>query len=209
MEKVRATQATVGKISPQQSGDLPPSQVIDIDPDEEFKVVRREKGHVVVELHIFEGHTKPAPGASTPAHRRINDRGIAIIKEREGLHLESYLCPADKWTIGYGSTDGIESGMTITKDEAEHLLIRDLKRFELGVSEAVNVPLNDNQFSALVSFAFNVGMGNFRESTLLRRLNNGEYDAVPVELALWIWAKGKKLKGLVRRRRMEGELFTA
>mgnify|MGYP006170814945 CR=1 FL=1 len=142
--------------------------------------------------------------------RRINDAGLALIKEFEGLKLTSYRCPAGVWTIGWGSTGPhVVPGMTITEEEAETLLRDDLRRFEEGVEMLVEVPLNDNQFSALVSFAFNLGLGALSESTLLRLLNEGDYGSVPAQLLRWNKVGGKVLAGLTRRRKAEGELWGA
>lgn len=141
--------------------------------------------------------------------RRINDAGLALIKEAEGKKLTAYICPAGKLTIGWGSTGPhVVPGMTITEQEAETLLRDDLRRFEEGVEKLVEVPLSDNQFSALVSFAFNLGVGALSKSTLLRKLNDGDYDAVPSELARWNKAAGRVLPGLVKRRAAEGELWS-
>lgn len=139
--------------------------------------------------------------------RRINDEGLALIKQWEGFRPQAYLCPAKVWTIGYGSTVGVTEGMKITKAKAEKLLLKDLERFEAAIERLVTVPLNDNQFAALVSWAFNVGEGAVAKSTLLRKLNAGDYDAVPVELARWNKAGGKVLAGLANRRAAEAGLW--
>ncbi len=140
--------------------------------------------------------------------RRINAEGLALIKRFEGLQRRAYICPAGVLTIGYGSTGAhVTKGMVITEAEAERLLIADLSRFERAVEKLVKVPLSDGQFAALVSFAFNVGEGALKGSTLLKKLNRGDYDAVPSELNKWVNAKGKKLPGLVNRRAAEGGLW--
>lgn len=139
--------------------------------------------------------------------RHVNDDGIALIKEFEGLHLTPYLCPGKVWTIGYGHTRTVRQGMRITKEQAEALLREDLRLFERGVTRLVTVKLNDNQFSALVCFAFNIGLGNFEFSTLLKLLNRGWYDQVPVQLLRWDHANGETLGGLRRRRLAEGQLW--
>lgn len=111
-------------------------------------------------------------------------------------------------TIGYGHTGAdVKPGMTVTEDRAEELLRRDVARFESAVDRLVKVDLNQNQFDALVSFCFNVGEGNFGSSTLLKKLNAGDYDAVPEELMKWTKSKGKKLQGLVNRRAAEAGLW--
>jgi lysozyme len=139
--------------------------------------------------------------------RKTNKAGIELIKHFEGLHTEAYLCPANVWTIGYGHTQGVRKGQVITEAEAEQFLIEDLSSAESSVERLIACALNENQFAALVSFTFNLGAGNLKTSTLRRKLNGGDYDAVPSELARWVKAGGKTLPGLVRRRAAEGELF--
>lgn len=138
--------------------------------------------------------------------------GINLIKEFEGVRLKAYKCPADVWTIGVGHTSAagppaVKAGMEITNAQAMKILAQDLVQFEDGVDSAVKVPLKQNQFDALVSFAFNVGLGALAKSTLLKKLNAGQYDAVPAELMKWTKAGGKELPGLVRRRRAEAALW--
>lgn len=141
--------------------------------------------------------------------RRINAAGLALIKQWEGCRLEAYKDVAGVWTIGYGSTGPhVIPGMKISRDEAERLLRTDLRRFEDGVARLVKVELNENQFSALVSFAFNVGLGAFQKSTLLRRLNAGDYDAVPAQLMRFSYAGGKRVAGLANRRAAEAGLWS-
>lgn len=148
-----------------------------------------------------------------------SDNAVELIKAFEGYHnarpdgtVSAYRCPAGKWTIGWGSTRGVRSGMNITRAEAERLLRRDMDECLAAVRRYIKVPLTVNQTDALVSFVFNLGEGNFRSSTLLRKLNAGDYDAVPTELAKWNKAtvNGRKvaLKGLTRRRAAEAALFT-
>jgi lysozyme len=142
--------------------------------------------------------------------RRISPEGLALIQQWEGCKLTAYRDVAGIWTIGYGSTGAhVRPGMTITQAEADNLLIADLARFERAVEKLVKVPLSDGQFAALVSFAFNVGEGKkgFERSTLLKKLNAGDYDAVPSELAKWVNAGGKKVQGLVNRRAAEAGLW--
>jgi len=143
----------------------------------------------------------------------MSEKGLALVKSFEGCYLEAYLCPAKVWTIGYGHTDNVEKGQTITKEEAERLLIKDLAWAEDVVERHVRkdilTTLSKTQFDALVSFVFNVGEGAFRGSTLLRELNRRNYDAVPAQLLRWNKAgKPKKtLKGLTRRRLAEAALW--
>lgn len=148
--------------------------------------------------------------------RRINATGLALIKEFEGLRLKAYLCPAKVWTIGYGSTGPhVRPGMVITEAEAEHLLRGDLDRFEAGVEKAVGgTPTTDNEFSAMVSLAFNIGLGSpkrgvsgFLTSSVLRRHLAGNKVLAAAAFLLWVKAGGKTLPGLVRRRGRERALY--
>lgn len=143
----------------------------------------------------------------------INQKGIDLIKHFEGFYEKSYLCPAKVWTIGYGTTkwysnDPVKSGQTVTKSEAENLLKHDLTQFEKGVISLVKAKINENQFSALVSFAYNVGLGALAKSTLLKMLNAGaEPEAVAPQFLRWNKAGGQVLAGLTRRREAEANLF--
>jgi lysozyme len=140
--------------------------------------------------------------------RRVNAEALALVKRWEGLRLTAYLCPAGVWTIGYGSTGPhVREGMTITEAQADALLVQDLARFEAAVSRLVTVPLTDGQFGALVSLAFNIGIGAFGKSTLLRKLNAGDYTGAQEQFHVWRRAGGKVLPGLVNRRAAEAALF--
>lgn len=141
---------------------------------------------------------------------QTNDAGIALIKRFEGLELTAYPDPAtggDPWTIGYGHTRNAKPGMRIDEEEADVLLRFDLADAEGAVDRLVTVPLNENQFSALVSFTFNLGAGNLESSTLLKRLNDGEYQAATLEFSKWIYGNGKPMAGLMKRREAERQLF--
>ena len=143
--------------------------------------------------------------------RHINAAGLALLKEFEGCKLTAYPDPAtggDPWTIGYGSTGPhVKRGVTITQAEAERLLLADLDRFEQAVTRYVTVPLTQNQFDALVSFTYNCGQGSLQTSTLLRKLNAGDYAGAQGQFARWNRAGGKEMAGLTRRRAAEAELF--
>lgn len=130
-----------------------------------------------------------------------------LIKSFEGLELEAYLCPADIWTIGYGHTGNVKEGDRITKAEAEALLDKDLRTFRNGVKRLVKVTLNENQFGALVSFAYNLGLGSLQNSTLLKMLNAGDYTGAADQFLRWNKSGGKVLTGLVRRREAERAVF--
>jgi lysozyme len=143
--------------------------------------------------------------------RTVNAAGLELIKHFEGLYLSAYRCPAGVWTIGYGHTglthkDGtVKAGRKITKEQAEELLKHDLRKFADRVQDGCNVPLSDDQFSALVSFDFNTG--GFLKSTLRTKLNAGDYKGAADQLLRWDKAGGKVLAGLVRRRKSERNLF--
>lgn len=143
--------------------------------------------------------------------RAVNQAGLDLIKDFEGLRLTAYPDPGTggaPYTVGYGHTGPDVTPRTkITKAKAEELLIADLSSACHVVEQAVKVPLSDNQFAALVSFTFNCGAANFRSSTLLRRLNEGDYGCVPMQLARWNRAAGKVLPGLTRRRNAEAVLW--
>ena len=152
---------------------------------------------------------------TTKVIMKTNIAGIDLIKKFEGLKLEAYPDPAtggDPWTIGYGHTSAaglpnVVPGLTITKKEAEDILIKDLSKFEKGVIRNLKVDVNENQFSSLVSFAFNVGIGSFSTSTLLKKLNDRDHTGAAHELDRWVYGAGKVMKGLVRRRKAEKALF--
>ena len=130
-----------------------------------------------------------------------------IIKHFEGLRLEAYKCPADVWTIGYGHANKVKPGDVITTGEADILLALDVQEAERAVNAYVDVVINQNQFDALVSFVYNLGAGNFKSSTLLKKLNQGDYLGAANEFHRWNKAGGKVLRGLVRRREAEANLF--
>jgi lysozyme len=140
---------------------------------------------------------------------RINDAGLALIKRAEGLKLDSYRCPAGIATVGFGHTGpDVRIPMTITPGEAERLLHEDLARFENGVTNCLcGVPTNSNQFSAMVSLAYNIGLGNFATSTVLKRHKLGNYAAAANAFLLWNKANTQVLPGLTRRREDERELY--
>jgi lysozyme len=144
----------------------------------------------------------------------VNDATVDLVKQYEGLRLEAYRCAAGKWTIGYGHTRGVSEGDAITEAEAEVMLAVDITDAAAHVDRLISATLNENQRGALTSFVFNVGSGAFASSTLRRRLNEGNYDAVPSELRRWtrgrhpLTRKPVDLPGLVRRRAAEIELWS-
>jgi len=138
---------------------------------------------------------------------KISQEGIDLIKHFEGCELESYLCSAGVLTIGYGTTKNVVEGMKISQHQAEELLAKDLEEFEEYVEDLIDVPLEQNQFDALVAWTYNLGPTNLKTSTLRKVLNKGAYDDVAEQIKRWNKANGKVLNGLVRRRNAEAELF--
>lgn len=137
---------------------------------------------------------------------RMSDGGKKMLISFEGVRLKAYKCPAGVWTIGIGSTEPkVNPTDEITEKEAYARLDRDLVRYEKAVNELVKVELTQHQFDVLVDFAYNAGVGNLKTSTLLKKVNASDFDAVPTELMKWTKGGGKELPGLVRRRRAEAE----
>ena len=138
---------------------------------------------------------------------KIGTEGVELIKHFEGCRLEAYLCPANVWTIGYGHTSGVREGDVIDQEAAEAYLIEDLEEFEGYVNSMVEIALKQNEFDALVAWVFNLGPGNFKESTLLNRINYGPLSDVPAQIQRWNRSGGKVLEGLVKRRAAEAALW--
>ena len=143
---------------------------------------------------------------------KISEVGVNLIKSFEGCSLKAYKCPAGVWTIGWGTTEPINGvkpheGMIITQQQADELLIKNLKAYENAVNKYVTYPINQNQFDALVSFAYNCGNGALKTSTLLKKLNAGDVHGAANEFLRWNKANGKVLNGLTRRREAERKLF--
>jgi lysozyme len=143
--------------------------------------------------------------------RKVNAETVRLIKQWEGFRAEAYLCTGNKWTIGYGHTATArgyrDRGERITLERAEILLIQDLAWAEAAITRLVRVRLTDNQFGALVAWVFNIGETEARTSTLIRKLNAGDYDAVPAELVKWNRSSGRVTAGLVNRRAAEVGLW--
>lgn len=134
--------------------------------------------------------------------------GINLIKSFEGLSLKAYLCPAGVLTIGYGHTgSNVMPGQIISEEQAENLLRIDLNRFEVGVANSVSASITQNQFDALVSLSFNIGLGAFKNSTLLKLLNDNRPNEAASQFLRWNKGGGKVLPGLTRRREAEMNLF--
>lgn len=143
----------------------------------------------------------------------FSKEGIELTKDSEGFFPHPYFCPAGKATIGFGSCfyeDGTAVSIDdppITEEEATQLLHNTLVQYEEAVDRLVQVKLTQGQFDALVDFTYNVGIGAFKSSTLLKLLNKGNYDGACNELEKWTRGGGRVLPGLVKRRKKEQELF--
>mgnify|MGYP003501445792 FL=1 len=138
---------------------------------------------------------------------KTSPKGITLIKEFEGLRLKAYKCPGGVWTIGYGHTAGVKPGMVISEAQAEEYLKADLIAFERYLN-GLGLALNQNQFDALISFIYNVGKGNFTNSTLLRKVRaNPQDNSIMDEFLRWVYSKGRVLPGLQRRRLAEMKLY--
>ena len=144
--------------------------------------------------------------------KTINEIGLKLIAQFEGCYLQAYLCPANVWTIGIGTTiypNGVKvkKGDKCTLEQAHEYLAHDMIEFEKTVNDSVKVPLSQNQFDALVSIAYNIGSTAFKNSTLLKKLNAKDYAGAADQFLVWNKGGGKVLKGLVRRRDAERALF--
>jgi lysozyme len=142
---------------------------------------------------------------------RTNSAGLSLIKEFEGCQLKAYLCPAGVWTIGYGSTWNVQEGLEITQAEANARLVGDVESTEIGITRFIKVRVGSNPYSACVALAFNIGVMKFRESTLLKFLNQGCFKEASEQFLVWNKIrKGSvlvKSAGLTRRREAEKALF--
>lgn len=130
-----------------------------------------------------------------------------FISQFEGCSLTAYKCSAGVWTIGYGHTKGVSEGDTCTQEQADAWLIDDVKETQTLLAHYVNVPVSEGEFVALVSLAFNVGVGALMKSKLLRKLNSGDRDGAAQEFLDFDLANGKRVAGLTRRRKQEHDLF--
>lgn len=138
---------------------------------------------------------------------QTNEAGINLIKSFEGCRLTAYQDIVGIWTIGYGDTENVHPGMVITQTEADNRLAKRLTPFETGVAACAKVPLTDNQFAALVAFAYNLGLHSLERSSLLAKLNDGDAAGAADEFLKWNRAGGKVVAGLTRRRTAERALF--
>jgi lysozyme len=193
--------------------------VIEIENDQPIKAVDTKKDvKALLELLKFSpaktftlappDKTPPDVGVAQPrGAQHINSAGVKLIAAFEGCKLNAYQDAVGIWTIGYGHTRDVHSGMSVTQAQAEQLLQADLEEFESAVESVVNVDLDSNQFSALVAFCFNVGPQALFDSTLLKLLNQGNTFAAANEFPRWDKAGEQHLLGLTRRRFAERSLF--
>jgi len=163
---------------------------------------------LIIEAILAAFKTSAPPKSDSKTSGRMRIKNVEMIKVSEGLRLEAYLpTPNDVWTIGYGHTKTAKQGMKITNKGAEALLLHDLEWVEDVIELHVDVALTQNQYDALCSFIYNLGGTNFASSTLLRKLNKGDYQGAADELPRWNKQKGKVLRGLTIRRKEERDLF--
>lgn len=163
---------------------------------------------IIRELIKAFGKSKVSKNVASKPWDRLSIKNVDMIKKSEGLRLVAYMpTPKDVWTIGYGHTATAKPGMRITKKGAEALLRHDLEWVEDVIELHVDVELTQNQYDALCSFIYNLGGTNFANSTLLRKLNKGEYQAAADQLPRWNKQKGTVLRGLTIRRNEERDLF--
>ncbi|WP_407409839.1 lysozyme [Acinetobacter sp.] len=151
-------------------------------------------------------------GVAEDSQKTISSKGVEFIAGFESLQLKAYLCPANVWTIGWGTTvypngTKVKKGDKCTVEQAKVYKDHDLKRFQKCVNDAVAVLLNQNQFDALVSLTYNIGEAAFKSSTLLKKLNAADYNGAADQFLVWNKSKGKVLNGLVNRRAAERTLF--
>lgn len=140
---------------------------------------------------------------------RLSQKGLDLIKSFEGFSHVTYICPGGYRTIGYGHLmrDDEDYPHGISKFEAEQMLGLEVRQAERAIHRLIEVPLSQGQVDALVSFVYNLGSGALQRSTLRRKINREEHEEVPQELLKWVWAGGRKLNGLIRRRQAEGLMY--
>ena len=139
----------------------------------------------------------------------ISKNGLDLIKHFESLQLKAYKCSANVWTIGYGHTKNVKEGDRICEDQANCFLMQDLYSVERAIIRLVKVKINQNQFDALCSLIFNIGVLAFNKSTLLAKLNTGDYVGAAEQFRRWNKVNNVVMAGLVRRRQAEEDLFNA
>jgi len=159
---------------------------------------------------ILRTNRNAQPQTSTSAGgRQINEAGIDLIKTFEGCRYKAYQCPAGIWTCGYGSTGpDVDPNTEWTPEQAIARLTSDLNKFGAGIEKHLTQPASDNQFSAMVCLAYNIGLGNFGKSSVLRLHNENDLKGAADSFLMWTKAAGRTLPGLVRRREAERTLYS-
>jgi len=160
-------------------------------------------------VQLFRSILEHLIPATKRSNMKISKEGLSLIKKFEGCELEAYRCAANVLTIGYGSTKGVKEGDTITQEEADELLLNEMEEYEGYINDMVECNLKQHEFDALVSWVFNLGPSNLKNSTLLKVLNTShpDWNDIPAQIRRWNKAGGKTLQGLVRRREAEALLF--
>lgn len=178
----------------------------DVPPDEDDLDLQEDLASALDRGRQFIG--MPLVAIETKVPVGISQKGIDLIKEFEGFRSKAYRCPAGVWTIGYGHTAGVKPGMTITREQGEAMLRKDLKIYERHTSEALgNAKTSQGQWDALVSFCYNAGPGNLKKSSMLRLHKQGKVKAAAQAFMAWTKGGGRVLPGLVRRRKAEKALY--
>ncbi len=140
--------------------------------------------------------------------RNINNKGLDLIKSYEKCRLKAFKpIPTDPWTIGWGDTENVHEGLEITQEEADWRLKERIYRFCCDVDPLIIAPLTDNQFSAIISLVYNIGIEAFKNSTLLKKLNEFNFSGASDQFLVWNKSAGVVLNGLIRRRKEERRLF--
>lgn len=179
-------------------------------------VPQAQPGHDAAPPSVIPKAPADMLGAATLPHvvvpPAIPPAAVVVVKKWEGFRHQAYLCPANVWTVGYGTTRlpggrPVKAGDTMTAAEADEALRHDMRRFASAVDRLITVPLAEHERAALISFAYNVGDGALERSTLRRKLNAGDRAGAAAEFSRWNRAGGKTLSGLVRRRADEEALF--
>lgn len=131
-----------------------------------------------------------------------------LIKKYEGCNLKAYRCPAGKWTIGYGHTEGVKAGDVWTQEQADDVLMKEIEKYGKGVLQACpSLEHYPNRLGACISLAYNIGLGNFSGSSVAKYIRRGEYRAAADAFGMWVYAGKQKLPGLVNRRQAERTVF--
>lgn len=176
-----------------------------------FDAIRAQRvnGFALEEVAAIDGMLDKLGVSDGTGRRKINKAGLDLIKSFEGLRLHAYRDAVGIPTIGYGSTGPhVKMGQNITHEEAETLFRLDLRRFEESVARTCP-DATDNQFAAMVSLAFNIGVNGFERSTVARMAKQGKHKRAALAFHMWVKAGGKTLRGLVRRRAAEAKLYGA